>query len=62
MRKSIFEQVFQGLLKDKTRILVTHAVDFAHLADRIVIMDQGKIQAMGNYEELQSNVYYQMTK
>ena len=44
-RKRIFEQVFKGLLKDKTRILVTHAVEFVHLADKVVIMNQGKITA-----------------
>ena len=56
-RKSIFEDVFQGLLKDKTRILVTHAVDFVHLADKIVIMDKGKIIAQGSYNELKSHPY-----
>jgi len=44
-RKKIFDDVFQGILKDKTRILVTHAVDFVHLADKIVIMNDGKIVA-----------------
>ena len=43
VRKEIFKQVFQKLLKDKTRILVTHAVDFVHLADRIIIMENGGI-------------------
>ena len=43
VRKAIFKQVFQKLLKDKTRVLVTHAVDFVHLADRIVIMKDGGI-------------------
>ena len=43
VRKAIFKQVFQNLLKDKTRILVTHAIDFVHLADRIVIMKEGSI-------------------
>ena len=38
-RKMIFDQVFEGILKKKTRVLVTHAVDFVHLADKIVIMD-----------------------
>ena len=56
-RKRIFEDVFQGLLKDKTRILVTHAVDFVHLADKIVIMDKGKIIAQGSYNELKSHPY-----
>ena len=56
-RKKIFDQVFQGLLKDKTRILVTHAVDFMHLADKVVIMNQGKILAQGTYNELSGHPY-----
>ena len=52
VRKQIFLQVFQGLLKDRTRILVTHAIDFVHLADRVVIMKKGKVYAQGTYEEL----------
>ena len=43
VRKKIFERVFQNMLKDKTRILVTHAIDFLHLADRIVLMQDGQI-------------------
>ena len=38
VRKKVFSDVFVGLMKDKTRILVTHAVDFIHLADHIIIM------------------------
>lgn len=45
VKKEIFKNVFLGLLKEKTRILVTHAVEFLHLADRIVIMNDGRIQA-----------------
>ena len=52
VRKSIFDQVFVGLMKEKTRVLVTHAVDFVHLADHIVIMKDGKVAAQGSYEEL----------
>ena len=47
--------MFQGTLKKKTRILVTHAIDFLHLTDRIVVVKEGKIQAVGTYDELQSN-------
>jgi ABC-type bacteriocin/lantibiotic exporter with double-glycine peptidase domain len=50
VKKKIFKEVFQGLLKNKTRILVTHAVDFLHLADRLVIMKDGKIQAQGTMQ------------
>lgn len=56
-RKKIFDDVFQGILKDKTRILVTHAVDFVHLADKIVIMNDGKIVAQGSYKELVDHPY-----
>jgi ABC-type proline/glycine betaine transport system ATPase subunit len=31
------------MLGGKTRILVTHAIDFLHLADRVVVMDGGEI-------------------
>ena len=56
-RKKIFTEVFQGILKEKTRILVTHAVDFVHLADKIVIMNEGKIIAQGSYSELEDHPY-----
>ena len=49
VRKKIFQNVFLGHLRNKTRILVTHAIDFIHQADKIVIMDQGKIVAQGSY-------------
>ena len=47
VRRKLFDLVFQGLLKEKTRILVTHAIDFIHLADKVVIMKQGVIKAQG---------------
>mgnify|MGYP003912525127 CR=1 FL=1 len=52
VRKKIFSQVFQGMLKQKTRILVTHAIDFLHLTDRIIVIKDGKIQAFGTFNEL----------
>jgi ATP-binding cassette subfamily C (CFTR/MRP) protein 1 len=45
VKQEIFKKVFLGLLKEKTRILVTHAVEFLHIADRVVIMNEGRIQA-----------------
>ena len=40
------------MLKQKTRILVTHAIDFLHLTDRIIVIKDGKIQAFGTFNEL----------
>jgi ABC-type molybdate transport system ATPase subunit len=36
-------------------VLVTHAVDFLHLADRIIVMQNGQVQANGPFEELQND-------
>ena len=52
VRMNIMKNVVNGMLKDKTRILVTHAIDFLHMADRIIMMDKGRITAQGTYEEL----------
>lgn len=41
------------MLKDKTRILVTHAIDFLSQADHIIMMDKGRITAQGTYQELE---------
>ena len=57
VRKKVFTDVFLGLMKDKTRILVTHAVDFIHLADHIIIMKDGSVQAQGSYESLVTHPY-----
>lgn len=43
VRKSVFDQVITGLMRQKTRILTTHAVDFVKMADHVVIMKDGKI-------------------
>jgi ATP-binding cassette subfamily C (CFTR/MRP) protein 1 len=53
VKKRVFEEVFMQELKYKTRILVTHAVDFLDQVDRIVIMESGRIKYIGTYEELQ---------
>ena len=41
VRRKIFTEVFQGICADKTRILVTHAIDYLSLCDRIVLMKNG---------------------
>ena len=44
VKKSIFKNVIMGELKTKKRILVTHAIDFLHLADKIIVIKDGKIE------------------
>ena len=55
--KHIFEHVIgpQGLLKNKTRILVTNSVAFLNQMDYIVVMKKGRISEAGSYKELLAN-------
>ncbi|EMP37352.1 Multidrug resistance-associated protein 1 [Chelonia mydas] len=52
--KHIFDKVIgpKGILKNKTRILVTHGVSYLPLMDTIIVMTDGKISEMGSYQEL----------
>lgn len=59
VRKSVFQEVIQGVCKNKTRVLITHAVDFLHMSDRIVIMENGRVAAIGTYTELKENDHLQ---
>jgi ABC-type multidrug transport system fused ATPase/permease subunit len=41
--KSIFDDVLQGKLKDKTRILVTHGLHLLDKCDKVIVMEEGRI-------------------
>ena len=58
--KHIFEQVIgpRGLLKNKTRVLVTNSVAFLDQMDYIVVMKNGRISEAGSYKELLANEGY----
>ncbi|CAD5211774.1 unnamed protein product [Bursaphelenchus okinawaensis] len=52
--KHIFDKVIgpNGLLRNKTRILVTHGVTFLKDADLVINIEDGQISEMGTYSEL----------
>nr|XP_009677167.1 PREDICTED: canalicular multispecific organic anion transporter 2 isoform X2 [Struthio camelus australis] len=52
--KHIFDQVIgpDGVLKGKTRILVTHGISFLPQVDHIVVLVDGKVSEMGSYQDL----------
>ncbi|GIP33876.1 ABC transporter ATP-binding protein [Paenibacillus sp. J2TS4] len=45
-------QKFADISRDKTSIIVTHRLGSAKIADRIVVMDQGRIVELGTHDEL----------
>ncbi|XP_047650496.1 multidrug resistance-associated protein 1-like isoform X1 [Phacochoerus africanus] len=54
--KQLFEKVIgsSGILKNKTRILVTHNLTLLPQMDLIVVMEGGRVAQMGTYQELLS--------
>ncbi|KAM9715836.1 ATP-binding cassette sub-family C member 3 isoform 3-T3 [Menidia menidia] len=52
--KHIFDNLIgpEGVLKGKTRILVTHGISFLPQVDNIVVMVDGRVSEMGSYQEL----------
>ncbi|XP_031732915.1 ATP-binding cassette sub-family C member 2 [Anarrhichthys ocellatus] len=55
--KHLFEKVIgpNGLLKDKTRILVTHGVGFLPYVDEIVVLVDGVVSEVGSYNSLRAS-------
>ncbi|EEB15150.1 multidrug resistance protein, putative [Pediculus humanus corporis] len=52
--KHIFEKVIglDGILKNKTRLLVTHGITYLPQVDMIVVLTDGEISEIGTYREL----------
>jgi len=57
VKKKIFKNVFMRKFAKKTRILVTHAIDFLHLVDQILLIKDGKIVLCGPFQEVKENPY-----
>lgn len=50
--RHIFDNAIMGLLKDKCRILATHQLWVLNRCDRIIWMEDGKIQAIDTFQNL----------
>jgi len=61
--EKIMNNCILDYLKNKTRILVTNALHFLHLMDKIIYVNNGEIKFIGNYEELSKKEFYkELTK
>ncbi|CAA7030052.1 unnamed protein product [Microthlaspi erraticum] len=48
----LFHKCVEDSLREKTVVLVTHQVEFLSKVDQILVMEEGRITQLGNYEEL----------
>uniref|UniRef100_A0AC35TFX7 ABC transmembrane type-1 domain-containing protein n=1 Tax=Rhabditophanes sp. KR3021 TaxID=114890 RepID=A0AC35TFX7_9BILA len=55
--RDIFSKVIgkDGMLKDKTRILVTHSLKYLKEVDLIVVMNEGKVAQCGTWQKLSND-------
>ncbi|KAI5087921.1 canalicular multispecific organic anion transporter 1 [Silurus meridionalis] len=55
--KHLFERVIgpNGLLKNKTRILITHGISFLPHVDEIVVLVDGVVSEVGSYDSLRAS-------
>lgn len=56
-----FSQI-RNKLKNRTSVLISHRIGFARLADRIIVLNKGKMVEMGTHEDLMAKkgLYYDM--
>ena len=59
VRMKLMQNVLMGCLSRKTRILVTHAIDFLHLADSVIVMKNGRIVENGHFSEIKDSPHLQ---
>ncbi|XP_053998577.1 probable multidrug resistance-associated protein lethal(2)03659 isoform X1 [Hylaeus anthracinus] len=50
--KHMFEECIDKYLRGKTRVLVTHQLQYLRYVDRIIVMKDGSVKAQGTYDEL----------
>ncbi|CAH0557995.1 unnamed protein product [Brassicogethes aeneus] len=57
----LFDERISRHLMDKTRVLITHQLQYLKTADHIIVLDEGRIADQGTFEEL-SNSNLDFTK
>ena len=59
--KTVMKKIMNNLilkeLAGKTRILVTHSVDYLELFDKIILLRKGKVIEVGPYSKIKDNEF-----
>lgn len=53
--KHLFEECIKGFLKNKNVILVTHQLQYLRAADRIYVVDEGKMEMFKTYDDFKKS-------
>lgn len=53
--RHLFDQCMRGFLREHIVVLVTHQLQFLQQADQIVIMEKGRVSAVGTYDSLRES-------
>lgn len=53
--RHIFDNAICGLLKDKCRVLATHQLWVLNRCDRVIWLEEGRVQAIDTFENLMAN-------
>jgi len=51
----LVQMALEGLMKDRTTLVIAHRLATVKKVDRIVVVDEGRIAAVGNHDELMKN-------
>lgn len=52
------KSIFENLKLDHTIIIITHKKDVMKIADKIIVLNKGKIVGQGSHDELMKNNEY----
>ena len=59
-RVALIHEALREFLPGRTVLVITHRLQTLEIADRILVLDQGKVVALGSHAELmKTNPFYQ---
>jgi ATP-binding cassette, subfamily B, bacterial MsbA len=60
--ETLIQDALENLMQDRTTLIIAHRLSTVHNADRIVVLDKGRVVESGNHKELMANedLYYKL--